>query len=124
MYGLQCTACGHSVGGWIRKEDWPRKAPAWDDDLSTKWWEERRRHNEAERAESREAWLADHDAYMQTPEWAELRARVCEREGGICQGCRSRRGTQAHHITYDRWRHELLTDLVWFCKSCHERAHT
>lgn len=127
MYGLQCVVCGHTVGGWLRKEEWPKDAPPWDDGLSGRYWSLRtdaaREAVDDQRAAALAEWRRQHDLYLATPEWSALRSLVCEREGGICQGCRAKRGKHAHHLTYVRWRKELLIDLVWLCSDCHRRAH-
>lgn len=50
------------------------------------------------------------------------------RARGVCEGCRSARATQVHHLTYQHAGHvvpggELLWELVAVCDDCHDRAH-
>lgn len=127
MYGVQCVTCGRQVGAWLAKGDWPADAPEWDDGATRRHWNaqlaaDQAARNEAKAAESA-AWFSDHDAYLCTPQWESLRDRVRLRAGGLCEGCRQRNGLQAHHLTYVRWKRELLIDLAWLCKDCHDRAH-
>lgn len=72
----------------------------------------------------RRAWFAEHDQYLRTPEWAKRRAKVLERDGGICRGCLVRPAKHVHHLTYDRWKAELACDLISLCVECHEHMHT
>ena len=130
MVGRQCTSCGSVVGPWLKKTRENANAPAWDEHLQDAWWERaklviegKRAEADQERSAEHRAWLLEHDAYLRTPEWADLRAKVIRREKGLCQGCMEVRGTEVHHMTYVRWKRELLTDLVLYCRSCHERYH-
>lgn len=88
--------------------------------------EESRLRDEWQRREvaaERGRWFAEHDAYLKTPEWRNLRALVLKRDGGKCQGCLVANATQVHHLHYRRWKRELACDLVSLCDRCHERAH-
>jgi 5-methylcytosine-specific restriction endonuclease McrA len=70
----------------------------------------------------REAWFRDHYLYLSSLEWADLRVRVLDRDGTTCVVC-SAPATQVHHLTYERWQHEALEDLVSLCNSCHAKEH-
>src|SRR5439155_719926 len=65
----------------------------------------------------------DYQRYRQTPEWIARRDLVLEREHRICQGCRSRPATEAHHTTYDHIGNEFLFELVALCRDCHDKFH-
>ena len=130
MVVAQCLQCGNCAGKFLKKADWPANPPPWDEDLRTKWSREISATYEAERAgrellrlSDRAAWLQEHDAYLRSPEWRALREKVIDRESGLCQGCRAALGTQVHHLTYARWRRELLIDLALLCDDCHHAAH-
>lgn len=69
-------------------------------------------------------WWDAYRAYLESPEWAALRARVIARDRGICQHCfRPARRQEIHHLTYVRVGHELLEDLVLLCDLCHAKRH-
>jgi hypothetical protein len=44
--------------------------------------------------------------------------RLAQLRDGRCRDC-GRRGTEAHHLTYERVGRERLSDLVLLCKRCH-----
>jgi hypothetical protein len=79
----------------------------------------------AEAFESQRAKLGDwyRDEYLDSPQWAERRSLVLHRAGGICEGCRSRKASVVHHLTYDHVGNELLFELVALCRGCHDRCH-
>lgn len=61
--------------------------------------------------------------YIRSPEWR-VKAKAClDAAGSLCQQCKERRATQAHHLTYERLFDELPTDLLAVCKPCHEIIH-
>lgn len=62
--------------------------------------------------------------YLRSQEWADRRARVMERAGYRCEGCRDRNATEVHHLSYDNVTREFLFELVALCGECHERIHT
>ncbi|MDO8980306.1 MAG: hypothetical protein Q7V17_13840 [Afipia sp.] len=64
-----------------------------------------------------------YEQYLRSPEWAKRREKVLERAKGICEGCRDRKATQVHHLTYDHIYEELLFELVAVCDDCHRRIH-
>jgi hypothetical protein len=131
QYWQQCQRCGHgpravkpslsAVMGGI---------PDWDEELNERWdrersaWYEARRKNwEEDQAREKAEFWERYEAYLQTPEWREKRARVLERAGGVCEGCGERRPVHAHHLTYERVGDEMLFDLAAVCRDCHEKLH-
>lgn len=59
-------------------------------------------------------------------DWYDLRWEALERDSHTCQNCFGASGCktlQIHHWTYDRWGHELLSDLHTVCRDCHEKIH-
>lgn len=66
---------------------------------------------------------AFYDEYIQSPEWQAKREKVLIFWSGRCALCNSPRMVEVHHRTYERLGHELLTDLIPLCDTCHERHH-
>jgi hypothetical protein len=134
---IQCLRCGRELRG-VRRSDPTRRALTtqvpFDEELEQRtradWmafiadeshkvqtaWSEQRAAEQAE-------WWRKYSAYLLTPEWRERRRRVLERDNWLCQACRVRRATQAHHLTYKHVFHEPLFDLVAVCTVCHEALH-
>lgn len=77
----------------------------------------------------KQAMRANYTAYLKSPKWAAIRAKVIFRDLGQCQSerggkpCLSRIGIEVHHLTYARFGNEALTDLVTLCHDCHKRMH-
>ena len=59
--------------------------------------------------------------YLDSPAWEMKRNAIMKRDGYQCV-CGAK-ATEVHHKTYDNIGKELLSDLVFLCKVCHERAH-
>jgi hypothetical protein len=56
----------------------------------------------------------------------ELVLAVRIRAHNCCEDCgRSERGRRfdIHHLTYERYGHELPDDVLWICRGCHDRRH-
>lgn len=123
MCGAQCVRCGRAVGGWVKKTDWPIVEVPWDETLRSIFWDNWYSKLEKKYAATKEARRQEYEEHLASPEWAATRRLVFEREKNLCQGCRQARGEHVHHLTYERLGRELLTDLVLFCRACHERAH-
>lgn len=128
----QCLRCGRARSSAIRHSLIPNPtgvAP-WDSKIEKDYDEQRRQAGtdrmaeiEQQRITDRENWLAEHDAYLQTPHWRTKRAAVLQRDKYICHGCLVATATQVHHLSYKHWKEEFLFELVSICDACHERFH-
>lgn len=116
----QCLLCGRSASNPIRRLPRHDLLPEWDDSIALRYDVQ----GAQERAQSRMDWFAQHDEYLKSALWRAKRQLVLERSGGRCEGCRSARATQVHHLTYEHWQRELLWELVAVCDRCHEVAHS
>jgi len=101
-----------------------------DEDLQEQWEQRRRAHWNEENARAsaeidrkNNEWWTWYNAYLQTTEWRMRRQAVLTRDNYLCQGCRVRRATQVHHLTYDHVGNEFLFELVAICETCHTRLH-
>ena len=61
--------------------------------------------------------------YLASREWAEKRDVVRRRSGGVCERCQWNKAENVHHMTYIRKYKEEPTDLVHWCRACHEHEH-
>jgi hypothetical protein len=48
---------------------------------------------------------------------------VMKRCGGVCEACGENPAKLLHHVTYERYGHELLTDVLGVCRECHGKFH-
>lgn len=75
-------------------------------------------------AEWKRKWFEDYNKYLNTPEWAEKRRQVLERDNYICQaqmqGCQITANT-AHHTGYRIYNDTPLFELVSVCGPCHRK---
>jgi 5-methylcytosine-specific restriction endonuclease McrA len=67
---------------------------------------------------------AELNAARRTEHWRRLRIQVLKRADARCEvcgagGCR----LEVHHLTYERLREELLTDVLLLCQPCHAKEH-
>ena len=63
--------------------------------------------------------------YLKSHAWKTLRAKVIYRDGGRCKICgNAHRSLDVHHITYERFGNELLSDLVTLCDAHHKIIHS
>jgi hypothetical protein len=65
----------------------------------------------------------EHQKYLRTSKWKEIRKKVLKRDDYTCQGCLENRATEVHHITYDNWKNEFMFELMSLCRECHSRFH-
>jgi Zn finger protein HypA/HybF involved in hydrogenase expression len=61
--------------------------------------------------------------YLQTEEWQETRKDALRRAKYRCQLCYGEGVLHVHHRTYERRGHELSSDLIVLCESCHRLHH-
>ena len=126
-YVHQCIVCGERVGNPIARSLITAPCPAFDEAAEARRHEQRNaawlQARDADRQQELSAWRAEHQRYLATPQWGRLRASVLQRAAGICEGCRTRRATQVHHLHYRRWQREMLFDLVAVCDTYHRSVH-
>lgn len=58
--------------------------------------------------------------YYASREWVLLKEEVRKRSGGKCERCKTGDHDATHHLTYERFGHESLEDLIGICDACHE----
>ena len=61
--------------------------------------------------------------YLRSDDWQHVRRLKLEFAGHRCERCGATDDLHVHHLTYDRFGHENLTDLQVLCKPCHQTAH-
>ncbi len=62
-----------------------------------------------------------YDRYIHSTEWRKKADKRLEMDGHTCQVC-GREAVDVHHLTYDRFGHENMDDLVSLCRKCHNKA--
>ena len=105
-YALQCQNCGEKVGRRLE----PARIRI--DTRKVKLWNGRAAHRPQPNAKRRE-----YLARFRRSDWKRLRSQVLERDAFTCQNC-GEHATQAHHLTYERFGAEKLSDLVALCGPC------
>lgn len=126
QFAEQCLTCGRAVSNPLKQSNLPcppDRIPLWDTGAEERYSATRLSAIEAEKAQHRAEFFAEHDSYLATPKWRGKRAAVMARAGGLCEGCRTHPATQVHHLTYEHWQDEFLWELVAICDGCHERVH-
>jgi hypothetical protein len=69
-----------------------------------------------------------YQAYLSSAEWAQKRRTFrtwwIQTYGSWgCAVCRTSANLNVHHLTYDRFGHEAMTDLLPVCAACHQQIH-
>jgi hypothetical protein len=62
----------------------------------------------------------DRFRYYASRAWRLLCRAVHERGHEVCERCRFFPIQVVHHVTYERFGHELLEDLLGLCDACHD----
>lgn len=62
--------------------------------------------------------------YINSTRWYNKRKEALEFHGKKCKKCGSTQNLDAHHLTYERFGHENMTDLMILCRTCHEDEHS
>lgn len=70
-----------------------------------------------------DAWWPVYTAYLDSPEWADVRRRALDNAEGRCERCRDALATQVHHLTYRCAGAEPLHHLQAVCADCHDEWH-
>jgi 5-methylcytosine-specific restriction endonuclease McrA len=61
----------------------------------------------------------EYHAYLASDTWQRKRKAVLRRAGYRCERCRRAVPLDIHHLSYQRFEHEDLTDLKALCRDCH-----
>ena len=146
MFGHQCLHCGRVDGKWVKRADIqrPQDLPIWDRVLEERMvasWADAERARRAGEAYSRSTrWWQVYRQFLASPEWAEMRRRVLERAGHVCEACLLVRAAQVHHTAYpkrppelegtawtpptlDDFANQPLFELRAICHACHRLRH-
>lgn len=62
----------------------------------------------------------DYNTHLNSEAYRAKRLLVRKRAKNVCEWCFLNQGSECHHLTYVRFGDELLTDLLWVCKPCHQ----
>lgn len=125
MYKPQCVRCGALVGNWIPHCDLDKNftyGPI-DDNLSKIYSDNALSLRRELLAIEKNERATEYSEYLMTENWRAKRRAVFERCGQVCEGCRERKATEVHHITYEHIYDEFLFELVGLCNECHSRMH-
>ncbi len=63
----------------------------------------------------------DYERYIHSTAWRSKKGKRLEMDGNVCQVC-GKEAKEVHHLTYDRFGHEEMSDLVSLCTECHHKA--
>ena len=61
--------------------------------------------------------------YMHSPQWSFKRRAVLARDKYQCTKCGTKRNLDVHHLSYERFGNEELSDLVTLCRKHHKEQH-
>jgi 5-methylcytosine-specific restriction endonuclease McrA len=65
----------------------------------------------------------EYNLYLKSKEWRDKRKDVLARDGDRCIFCFSDNDLHVHHLTYENFKNEPLSDLVTLCSVCHKGEH-
>jgi 5-methylcytosine-specific restriction endonuclease McrA len=133
----QCLRCGKSIKNVPKSKFDLSKLPVFNERIAAVWntrknlrreqlWQEQEQRRLAQKQEQNAEWWAKYNKYLMSTHWADLRKRVLERDGGICQACLRNKATQAHHLSYDLYNElgfSAAFELVAICYQCHNKIH-
>lgn len=129
-YGLQCQNCGRFENKGAKFFGFSPPTAMIDESISIKFkeradkhWQNRIKTQQDERDRAKQQWREYYDWYINSAQWRAKRQEVLERDNYVCCGCRKRKATQVHHLTYDHIGQELLWELVSVCDDCHQVVH-
>ncbi len=61
--------------------------------------------------------------YMKSNKWYTKRNNVKKRANNICENCNNNLVQEIHHLSYENFGNEPLTDLQGLCSDCHKECH-
>ncbi len=64
-----------------------------------------------------------YDKYIKSAQWRNICALLKKQAKHLCQNCgRPSPSLSVHHLTYERFGHERMSDLQVLCTPCHDEA--
>lgn len=130
VYTRQCLRCGAALGNVkkavVETQLRPSEIQAirdFDQGLLDRWYADRRDYGDRLREKERDEWRRWYTQYLRSAHWNEKRLSVLRRAGDLCEGCRQKRPTQVHHLSYEHVGDEFLWELRAVCEDCHDRLH-
>lgn len=66
---------------------------------------------------------AEYERYIHSAGWRQIANQRLELDNHICPVCGGE-ATDVHHLTYERFGHESMEDLVSLCRKCHNQAES
>ena len=67
----------------------------------------------------------EYNEYMNSPAWKRFREAAIKQADCRCQSCGVSKWSvtlEVHHLTYERFKHERLSDVQVLCPKCHKIA--
>jgi len=127
-YYRQCVVCGNGGNAVSAKAAALElgdalSAPRYNDDLESEWFARKHIAYLKTYSQIKPQMKSEYEAYLRSPEWAELRSQILARSSNVCEVCEHFPATQVHHITYERIGAELPNDLLAVCCFCHGLLH-
>lgn len=89
-----------------------KRAPKW-----------KRAINKLQASQNKHHLSPEYRAYMHSDAWRIFRHNVIAARGLMCERCGKAGKVDAHHITYERFGHELPEDVKLYCRTCHDLMH-
>lgn len=65
----------------------------------------------------------EYKKYIASPKWKAKCEQYFAVYGYWCKACGKKRDLHIHHLSYDRFGRELLSDLISLCQEHHRGAH-
>ena len=70
-------------------------------------------------------WMSKQEklTYFASPKWKSMRQLILSRDNHQCQSCGAKSSLEIHHITYENFGDEDISQLVSLCRDCHQEIH-
>jgi len=65
----------------------------------------------------------EYKKYLNSTKWKAIRREILLRDNYRCVYCYSMDDLHIHHLNYDNFKNEKLSDLITLCKGCHKGEH-
>ena len=72
---------------------------------------------------SSEIWRNQHSKYLRSGKWKKKRIEALDYHGAACASCGANDNLHVHHVSYENWGNEKMTDLIPLCEYHHGLVH-